>query len=129
MATVLVVDDDPDIRLILRLMLKYKGHDVLEADNGVDALHILQHAVHPLVVLLDLQMPVLSGAGVLGAVAADTHLADQHRYILMTADSRNPPLFFATLLTRLRVPTLRKPFDVERLEVLVAEVARTLSAR
>jgi CheY-like chemotaxis protein len=129
MATVLVVDDEPDIRDALRWMLEFKGHDVLEADNGVEALHILQYAVQPLVVLLDLHMPLLSGAGVLGAVAADAHLATKHRYILMTARAPSLPRFFATLLARLHVPILRKPFDVDRLVVLVAEVAYTLSAR
>jgi CheY-like chemotaxis protein len=129
MATVLVVDDEPDTRAVLRWMLEDKGHDVLEVANGAEALHMLQYTRHPVVVLLDLHLPLLSGAGVLGAVAADRHLAARHRYILMTARSRRLPAFFATLLTHLHIPVLRTPFDVEELVALVASAAHTLPAQ
>src|SRR5262249_12681890 len=126
MATVLLVDDEPDIRAALRRMLEDKGHDVLEVADGVEALHMLQYARHPVVVLLGLPLPLLGGVGVLGPVAADRRLAARHRYTLITGRSRSLPTFFATLLTRLHVPVLRMPFDVEELGVLVASAARTL---
>jgi CheY-like chemotaxis protein len=129
MATVLVVDDEPDSRVTLRRMLEHTGHDVVEAKSGVEALHLLQNAAHPLVVLLDLHLSLLGGAGVLGAVAANKRLVTQHRYILITDRAPTLPRFFATLLARLRVPILRKPFDVDRLVVLIAEAARTLPTR
>jgi CheY-like chemotaxis protein len=110
-------------------MLEDKGHDVLEVASGVEALRMLQYARHPVVVLLDLHLPLLNGASVLGAVAADRRLAARHRYILLTARSRSLPTFFATLLTHLHIPVLRTPCNVEELVVLVANLAHTLPAQ
>ena len=52
MTTVLVVDDDPDIQLLLRLELQAEGHVVVTADNGLEALDRIP-ALGPDVVLLD----------------------------------------------------------------------------
>ena len=56
---VLVVDDDPAIRLICTTWLTLDGYEVLEAANGQDALD-LAFTQDPAVVLLDLSMPVLT---------------------------------------------------------------------
>ncbi len=42
MPTILVVDDDADIRLLLRLELAAEGHQILEAADGVEALAALE---------------------------------------------------------------------------------------
>lgn len=57
---ILVVDDDEDFRSGLRMALEMKGYQVEEAANGEDALAQLT-AKPPLLVLLDLQMPVMNG--------------------------------------------------------------------
>jgi CheY-like chemotaxis protein len=67
---VLVVDDDPAIRLICATWLSLDGYEVLEAANGQDALDLAFNA-KPAVVLLDLSMPVLDGFGVAAALRAD----------------------------------------------------------
>lgn len=64
MTTVLVVDDDPDIQLLLRLELQAEGYVVVTADNGLEALDRIP-ALDPDVVLLDVMMPELDGWGVL----------------------------------------------------------------
>ena len=57
---VLVVDDDPDIRTVVALLLEEEGFSVVTATNGQEALtELAQH--QPAVVLLDLNMPVMSG--------------------------------------------------------------------
>ena len=66
---VLVVDDDPAIRLICTTWLSLDGYEVLEAANGQDALE-LAFTAEPAVVLLDLSMPVLDGFGVGGGAAS-----------------------------------------------------------
>lgn len=57
---ILVVDDNVDAADTLTLLLRNEGHDVHTAYNGSDALQIADR-VHPEVVLLDIQMPKLSG--------------------------------------------------------------------
>ena len=63
-AKVLVVDDDPDIRLTLRQVLRDEGFVVLEAKNGLEALECVAEE-DPDVVLLDLMMPLVNGWDVL----------------------------------------------------------------
>ncbi len=57
---VLVVDDDADVRQLLRRMLESDGHAVVEAENGRAALGALR-AGRPAVILLDLMMPEMDG--------------------------------------------------------------------
>ena len=59
-AHVLVVDDDPDIRGLVKELLERQGYGVTEAANGKDALRSL-YAAPPDVVLLDVSMPELDG--------------------------------------------------------------------
>lgn len=59
--TVLVVDDDPDIRYMLRLKLEVAGYDVVsEASNGAEAAWEAENH-HPDFVILDYAMPVMRG--------------------------------------------------------------------
>ena len=60
MGRVLIVDEEPMLRLLLRLVLENEGHEVRDADNGRDAL-IGISAWHPDVVVTELALPELSG--------------------------------------------------------------------
>jgi len=64
---ILIVDDDPDIREVIRDRLKAMGFEVLEATDGVEALVRLRED-SPSITLLDLQMPRKSGLDVLRAL-------------------------------------------------------------
>ena len=64
---VLVVDDDPAIRLLCATMLNLDGCEVIEAANGQEALDLALTEA-PDVVLLDISMPVLDGFGVAAAL-------------------------------------------------------------
>ncbi len=70
MAKILIVDDEPDILLLLRLNLSADGHDVVMAADGPKALECIA-ADHPELVVLDVMMPVLDGWGVLEALRGD----------------------------------------------------------
>ena len=74
MPSVLVVDDDPDVRVMLETYLELEGFDVLTASNGLDALQRLRD-VRPSVILLDLMMPQLSGQQFRRFLSADPRLA------------------------------------------------------
>ncbi|WP_305094065.1 response regulator transcription factor [Prescottella sp. R16] len=66
-ATVLVVDDDPDVLASLERGLRLSGFDVLTAGDGAAALQVVDAAA-PDVVVLDMNMPVLDGTGVVTAL-------------------------------------------------------------
>jgi DNA-binding response OmpR family regulator len=72
---ILVVDDDEDFRVGLRAALEMKGYQVEEAANGEDALSRLAERP-PLLVLLDLQMPVMNGREMLQRMRAQADLKD-----------------------------------------------------
>jgi len=69
--TVLVVDDAPDIRLLMREVLRLHGFGVTEAEDGGDALAVLAAGDLPAVIVLDVQMPGVDGWSTLAALRAD----------------------------------------------------------
>ncbi len=72
---VLVVDDDPEIREVLRVALTADGYDVGAATNGRDALHFLRSHGDTCVILLDLMLPVMDGTQFRAAQLRDRSLA------------------------------------------------------
>jgi CheY-like chemotaxis protein len=58
---VLVVEDEPENRLFIGLMLRTEGYEVLEAEDGHAALEALQRGPLPELILLDVMMPGLNG--------------------------------------------------------------------
>lgn len=70
MAAVLIADDDPNTRLLVRTILAHAGHTVLEAANGADALARARAEI-PDLILLDLSMPEISGPEFLRALRSD----------------------------------------------------------
>lgn len=75
MAKLLIVDDKASNRELLKTGLEYAGHLVIEAGTGEEAL-LLMRSDRPDLVLLDIQMPGLSGYEVLDLVLADPQLRD-----------------------------------------------------
>jgi two-component system alkaline phosphatase synthesis response regulator PhoP len=124
---VLIVDDDEGIRETIRFALEDAGYTVTEASDGLAALKQLRAGRDHMVVLLDLMMPGLDGAGLLGAVAADARLSSQYAFVLITANTKTLTLAFATLLQNLSVPVLTKPFDIDTLLDAVATAAHRLA--
>jgi two-component system, chemotaxis family, chemotaxis protein CheY len=72
--TVLVVDDDPDIRESLRDLLENEGYRVRMAENGAEAVAVME-AEPPCFVILDLMMPVMDGWEVAGRMRDEERLA------------------------------------------------------
>src|SRR5258705_4255449 len=67
MASILLVDDDMDTRLVLRDFLTEAGFVVHTARDGQHALHVLEKMDPPDLILLDYKMPVMDGKQFLGA--------------------------------------------------------------
>ena len=73
---VLLVDDQEDGRDLLREALEHHGFAVAEAENGKAALDRMRSGLRPDIVILDLNMPVMSGIELLEEMKADATLAD-----------------------------------------------------
>ncbi|HRP32479.1 MAG TPA: response regulator [Agriterribacter sp.] len=58
--TIMVVENDPDTRLLISMLLKNLGHAVIEAPNGQKAVELVQE-VKPGMILMDVHMPVMDG--------------------------------------------------------------------
>lgn len=110
--TILIVEDDDDLRRMLRTALMIAGFEVEEASDGAAALYRIHHQPPDLLVL-DLSLPTVSGLIVREEVAAHAHTR-QIPVVIITGSSTN--------LDHLQVPcVLRKPFDPDKLVSTVKE--------
>lgn len=71
MATILVVDDEPHVRELIKDTLELEDHDVQEAVDGPSAQEILRGDELPDCVILDIMMPGISGLDVLTELRAE----------------------------------------------------------
>jgi DNA-binding response OmpR family regulator len=71
---IVVADDEPDIRRLVSFTLRRRGYEVLEADNGEDALALVT-AERPHLVVLDVMMPRMTGHEVARALRAHPETA------------------------------------------------------
>lgn len=113
---ILIADDDPPLRGLLRLVAARAGFEVDTAANGAEALEKLKANTYS-VAVIDLMMPWMSGYELIESLAA------------MPA---RPPVVVVTALTDARLPRLdssvvssilRKPFDIEMLSAVLIELA------
>jgi CheY-like chemotaxis protein len=114
---VLVVDDDPGVRTVMSEQLAMAGYAVVEAGDGQTAVQLLGQIV-PHVILLDLEMPRLSGGEFLATLASRA----LWRRIPVLIVSGNPPDQPPDLPVRI-IAMLRKPVS---LDVLLARVREAL---
>jgi DNA-binding response OmpR family regulator len=79
--SVLVTDDDEDLRLLCQMHLEMGGFDVSQAANGDEALEVARRD-RPALILLDLMMPVKDGWECLTELKADRALRDIPVFII-----------------------------------------------
>lgn len=68
--SILLVDDDPNLRDMLRAMLEIGGFEVIEAEDGLDALEKLEE-ITPDILVLDVMMPNLDGVSLCKQLRSD----------------------------------------------------------
>jgi two-component system phosphate regulon response regulator PhoB len=124
---VLVVDDDPDVRLFSVTVLEEHGYTPLEAANGEEGLQMIK-AEKPELVILDILMPRQSGIRLYRELKADKALKNIH-VIVLSAIAKKTFLRSQKALTEFgaaEVPEpevyLEKPVEAEELADIIKKV-------
>lgn len=114
---ILIVEDEPDAMEVLQRYLELKGHSVVSASDGLEALEKLQNEQVELV-LLDIALPKLDGWGVLEAIRSQDDLP-----VIMVTASGNTE----NIVKGLKAGTddyITKPFKLNELEARIEAVMR-----
>ena len=119
-ASVLVVDDEPQVAWVLRFSLEHEGFRTFTASNGIEALEEVEKH-HPRVMVLDLMMPEMDGWTVLERMKR-LPLNERPRVVIVSALTGPEEKAKATELgADAFVP---KPFDVEKLIDVLGGLAK-----
>lgn len=111
--TILIIDDDADLRETLAEVFSEEGWRVEVAKDGRQGLERLLGGAPPALVLLDVHMPHRTGVEVYTAMREAPSLAGT-KVVFMTSDAARAPS---------GVPLVKKPFDLDRLLKVVTQVA------
>ncbi|MBS4803399.1 MAG: response regulator [Clostridium sp.] len=118
MKRILVVDDTKNIRVLLSTCLELRGYDVVTADNGVEALEIINDKNQKIdLIFLDIRMPGLSGTEILKNIK---YIRNNCPVVIMTAFATVKNAVECTKLGALIY--LQKPFSPERINLVLDEI-------
>lgn len=121
---ILVVDDEPDIRQLLCIVLEKEGYSVIEAENGEQALELVRSDPDFSLIIMDIMMPVMNGVSAAAEIRAISSLpilfltaksADQDKVLAFGSggDDYIVKPFYATDL-KLRVSALLRRWNTYR---------------
>jgi DNA-binding response OmpR family regulator len=113
---VLIVEDEPDVLLILRLNLEAAGLDTSLAADGVTALHRIERE-RPDLVVLDLMLPVLDGWSVLAELRSRTDVPP-----VIVCSAKRAPRDVARAHELGAIEFVTKPFDVSVIVGTITDV-------
>jgi len=116
---VLIVDDEPNVARVLKLMLERAGHKVRTAADGLQGLELLR-AELPDVLITDIQMPRMDGRELVRSVHAEMPQRGFDIYVMTSMTEREEREWVRQVP---RVAFLEKPVSPRQ---LVASLARTL---
>ena len=120
---VLVADDEPALRKLLKTNMELEGYETLEASNGAEVLECVERD-NPDIILLDIMMPVMDGWEVMTALAANPEYSQ--KVILVSAKASDDAQLQGWELGADEYIT--KPFDLDALLARVREVAARTEA-
>ncbi|MGK9235185.1 response regulator [Inquilinus limosus] len=118
---VLVVDDDPTVRDLMRRFLNREGFDVYTAENGAEAL-VAARMLRPSVITLDVLMPDMDGWSVLQELKSDPELAGIPVIMVTIVDEKQKGIALGAS------DFLNKPIDRGRLAAILARFRSAASA-
>ncbi|GAA2737269.1 hypothetical protein GCM10009867_23820 [Pedococcus aerophilus] len=113
----LIADDDSDIRDVLAMAAQGSGLDPVLAEDGRQAVHLLE-SLHPDIILLDVQMPGLSGIEVCWWIRRQRHLA--HVPVVLVSARTSPFEIDAGLLAGAN-HYVTKPFTPAHISGVIAQ--------
>jgi DNA-binding response OmpR family regulator len=105
--TILIVEDDQDIRQTLQLILDDVGYNVFSAEHGKAALELLPTIPKPSLILLDLMMPVMNGLELEKVLSRSDEYSDIPIIVLSAMRGRVQALKSKEFI--------RKPFNIDEL--------------
>lgn len=108
---ILIVDDDPSTRFVIKLILEKAGFEVAEARHGEEALNMIRLDSLPDIVSTDLMMPFINGIELIRRLRAEHRTAK----IPIVVVSGNPEAARELQIEGLVNAIIRKPFDATRL--------------
>ena len=116
---VLIVDDEPDVRKVVKMTLEKAGYDVIEAEDGEKAIQEVNKGENPLmldVIISDIRMPKING------VEAINYFQQQYPRVPLIVLTGFPDMEMATgFLKQGIVDYLVKPVEKEKLTKAVAK--------
>ena len=115
--SILIVEDDLDVREALTQVLEFEGYAVAGVTNGQEALDRLRAGEHPSLILLDLMMPVMDGLQFRAEQMGDPSLA-HIPVIVISADGKVDQKVASLGVAGY----MKKPLDVDSLLALIARV-------
>ncbi|MCC6048948.1 MAG: response regulator [Thermodesulfobacterium sp.] len=116
MKKALVVDDSKAIRQIERKYLEELGFEVLEAENGKEALEVLKEHPDISLILLDWHMPIMNGYEFLKTLRANPQY-QEIKVMMVTTENQQKSVIDAIMAGANEY--LMKPFDKEMLETKI----------
>ena len=118
MKRVLVIDDTKNIRILLSTCLELRGYEVITADNGLEALNIINNTNEAIdLIFLDIRMPGISGTEVLKNIKEARMSCP---VVIMTAFATVKNAIECTKLGA--VVYLQKPFSPDRINIVLDEI-------
>ena len=117
--TILIVDDDPVIRVLLSDYLSSLGYKVESAETGIQCLEKISE-VPPTAILLDFQMPVMNGLEVLKAIRKDPKLS-KIVVMVLSANNDTPKLFQQENVSADRF--ILKPFEMQTIRDALTQLS------
>lgn len=115
--TILLVEDDFDVREALVETLRDRGYEVQAAGDGEQALKVLRGGLRPGLILLDLMMPRMSGSEFRMIQRTDPDLSS-YPVVLLSADGR-----MEEKAQTLKVDgAIRKPIDLDELFAVIERI-------
>jgi site-specific recombinase XerD/CheY-like chemotaxis protein len=125
---VLIVDERPETRRQLRLLLEDAGHQVFEASDPVGAQDMLRLSRLSLVVLVNLWAPPWHSADLLSDLMQEGHRFSNHRVVLLTPSDQQLPEHVTDTVVVHAIPIIERPIDLARLLTHIAQTYVELGA-